>query len=421
MSNFAIKVEKLGKKYRIGAKQQPYQTLRESLVQVASSPFRKVRDLLSGQAYGASNLSEDFWALKDVSFEIKHGDVVGIIGRNGAGKSTLLKILSRITEPSLGYVDIYGRVGALLEVGTGFHPELTGRENVYLNGTILGMTRKEIDHKFDAIVDFAGVEKFIDTPVKHYSSGMGLRLGFAIAAFLEPEILIVDEVLAVGDAEFQKKCLGKMQDVAGEGRTVLFVSHNMSAILDLCQHVFWVNQGGIYRSGKSIEIVQEYLSEGNRHTEIDLTTHRGRRKESQALLQAIRLKAADNSSAIMMHGTLEFEVDFNAESQILPRMSLGFLIKDAFGHTIFATSMAQYEKIISNNKQHYTLRVTINDLPLSPGTFNISLYLGSGTYDLDVIENALYFDVIWNDALNLAFPSKASWGTIHFPVHWEVI
>lgn len=257
MSNVAIRVENLGKMYRIGGKQEKYSTLRDTLVDLAAAPFRKVRGLLRGES--ASGLQEEIWALKDVSFEVKHGEVVGIIGRNGAGKSTLLKILSRITEPTTGYADVYGRVGALLEVGTGFHPELTGRENVYLNGAILGMTRRDIDRKFDEIVDFAGIEKFIDTPVKHYSSGMGLRLGFAVAAHLEPEILVVDEVLAVGDAEFQKKCLGKMQDVAGEGRTVLFVSHNMDAILSLCASAYVLTDGRIDYTGAALDAVDFYL------------------------------------------------------------------------------------------------------------------------------------------------------------------
>ena len=221
MSDIAIRVDGLGKKYKIGGKQERYRTIRDTLTDAALSPLRRVKGLLRGEAYGASGLTETIWALKDVSFEIKHGEVVGIIGRNGAGKSTLLKILSQITEPSAGTVDLYGRVGSLLEVGTGFHPELTGRENVYLNGAILGMSRVEIDRKFDEIVDFSGVEKFIDTPVKHYSSGMQLRLGFAVAAHLEPEILVVDEVLAVGDAEFQKKCMGKMGDVARRAHGVV--------------------------------------------------------------------------------------------------------------------------------------------------------------------------------------------------------
>src|SRR6266498_47444 len=221
-----IKVHDLGKRYQIGAREEAYETLREAIVGVVRSPL---------QRFGRNRSAADVvWALRGVNFEVEPGEVVGIIGRNGAGKSTLLKILSRITKPTSGTVDLYGRVGSLLEVGTGFHPELTGRENIYLNGAILGMPRAEIRRKFDEIVEFAEIDKFLDTPVKRYSSGMYVRLAFAVAAHLEPEILIVDEVLAVGDAAFQKKCLGKMRDVTREGRTVLFVSHNMAAIQGLC-------------------------------------------------------------------------------------------------------------------------------------------------------------------------------------------
>ena len=259
VSNTAIRVENLGKQYRIGATQARYRTIRETVTDAARAPFVRAGKLLRGEATGAANLDETIWALKDVSFEVKHGEVVGIIGRNGAGKSTLLKILSRITEPTTGFVDLYGRVGSLLEVGTGFHPELTGRENIFLNGAILGMSRNDINRKFDEIVDFAEVERFIDTPVKHYSSGMYLRLAFAVAAHLEPEILLVDEVLAVGDAAFQKKCLGKMGDVAQEGRTVLFVSHNMGAVRTLCPRSIWLDQGQIYDVGASEPIVDAYL------------------------------------------------------------------------------------------------------------------------------------------------------------------
>ena len=237
MSDIAIKVENLSKKYTIGTKVSG--SLRETIVHKWNSLSNKTN----------SN-NEEFWALKDISFEVKQGEVLGIIGKNGAGKSTLLKVLSRITEPTSGRFVMNGRVSSLLEVGTGFHPELTGRENIYLNGTILGMTRKEVKQKFDEIVDFSGVEKFIDTPVKHYSSGMYVRLAFAVAAHLEPEILIIDEVLAVGDAEFQKKCLGKMDSVAKEGRTVLFVSHNMGAIKQLCNCGLLIQNGIIIKNGE---------------------------------------------------------------------------------------------------------------------------------------------------------------------------
>lgn len=261
MSDIVIKAENLSKKYIIGhqLQQGSYTALRDVLMQNARTLWNKTKDLATGKPVIQGDTTEEVWALKDVNFEIRRGEAVGIIGRNGAGKSTLLKVLSRITEPSTGRVTINGRVASLLEVGTGFHPELTGRENIYLNGTILGMTRKEIKKKFDEIVAFAEVEKYLDTPVKRYSSGMYVRLAFAVAAHLEPEILVIDEVLAVGDAKFQKKCLGKMGEVAKEGRTVLYVSHQMDMIRDLCRRCLLINEGSILADGNSDEIVEEYL------------------------------------------------------------------------------------------------------------------------------------------------------------------
>ncbi|MBN1537182.1 MAG: ABC transporter ATP-binding protein [Anaerolineales bacterium] len=255
MTDLAIRVENLGKEYRIGTQVDSYPTLRDTLVEAVKWPVRMIR-------HGYTSTVETIWALRDISFDVKQGEVLGVIGRNGAGKSTLLKILSRVTEPSEGYAEIHGRVGSLLEVGTGFHPELTGRENIFLNGAILGMKREEIEKKFDEIVDFSGVEKFIDTPVKRYSSGMYLRLAFAVAAHMEPEILVVDEVLAVGDAEFQRKCLGKMSDVAQEGRTVLFVSHNMSAIQRLTNETIILEKGKMVLRAPSAQAVDYYLSSG---------------------------------------------------------------------------------------------------------------------------------------------------------------
>ena len=256
MSDIAIRVENLGKRYRIGGKQEPYKTLRESLVDAVAAPVKALGSAIRRE----KNESRDntIWALDDVSFVVKHGEVIGVIGRNGAGKSTLLKVLSRITEPTSGLVEINGRVGSLLEVGTGFHPELTGRENIYLNGAILGMKRVEINRRFDEIVDFSGVEKFLDTPVKRYSSGMQVRLAFSIAAHLEPEILLVDEVLAVGDSEFQKKCLGKMGDVAKSGRTVLFVSHNMVSVESLCSRGLLFKDGRVEADGTIQETIARY-------------------------------------------------------------------------------------------------------------------------------------------------------------------
>ena len=262
MSDIVLKIENLGKKYTIGHQTENgrYMALRDVLMQNVRSFWYKTKDLVQGRPIIKGDTQEEVWALKDVSFEIRRGEVVGIIGRNGAGKSTLLKVLSRITEPSAGRVTIKGRIASLLEVGTGFHPELSGRENIYLNGAILGMTRQEIKRKFDEIVAFAEVEKFLDTPVKRYSSGMYVRLAFAVAAHLEPEILLVDEVLAVGDAAFQKKCLGKMGDVAREGRTVLFVSHNMGAINALCPKTVLLEQGSIVLIGDSSRVTETYLA-----------------------------------------------------------------------------------------------------------------------------------------------------------------
>ncbi|MDH3943093.1 MAG: polysaccharide ABC transporter ATP-binding protein [Anaerolineae bacterium] len=253
MSNIAIKAVNLGKVYKIRPDRGEVEsrTLQEDIIDIFNPKKKRAK--------------ESLWALKDVSFEINDGEVVGLIGRNGAGKSTLLKILARITEPTTGYVDLYGRTGSLLEVGTGFHSELNGRENIYLGGAVLGMTKKEIDRKFDEIVDFSGVEKFLNTPVKRYSSGMKVRLAFSVAAHLEPEILLVDEVLSVGDAEFRKKSLGKMNDVAKGGRTVVFVSHNMGAVRNLCERTIWLDQGGIEQSGDTNEVIKNYLSQYQVH------------------------------------------------------------------------------------------------------------------------------------------------------------
>ena len=265
MSDIAIRIENLSKRYRIGARQKRANTLRESLGNLVASPFDYLRSTLRGPSE-----EEIIWALKDVSFEVKQGEVVGIIGRNGAGKTTLLSVLSRITEPTEGRAEINGRVASLLAVGTGFHPELSGRENIYLNGAILGMKQAEIDRKFDEIVDFSGVEKFIDTPVKRYSSGMYVRLAFAVAAHLEPEILLIDEVLAVGDLGFQRKCLGKMEDVSTAGRTVLFVSHNMAMIEALCPRAMLLQDGQKVLEGPTPTVIAEYMDRFRAYSSTDL-------------------------------------------------------------------------------------------------------------------------------------------------------
>jgi lipopolysaccharide transport system ATP-binding protein len=292
----AIRVVNLGKQYHIGALHQRHPTLRDQLSDALVAPFRRAAKLIRGQATGAAELDETIWALEDVSFEVSSGEVVGIIGHNGAGKSTLLKVLSRITEPTLGWAEIRGRVGSLLEVGTGFHPELTGRENIYLNGAILGMRRTEIERKFDEMVDFAEVRKFIETPVKHYSTGMRLRLAFSVAAHLEPEILIVDEVLSVGDATFQRKCLNKMEDVGEHGRTVMFVSHNMPAVTRLCERTLLLNHGRLVADGPSHEVVGQYLSTGTGTTALcEWPDVRSAPGGEIARLRAVRIRNRDGN------------------------------------------------------------------------------------------------------------------------------
>ncbi len=317
MSDVAIHAENLSKRYRIG-KIERYKALRDVLTDTAA--FRTFASALRmRQSAKNGQVPSDFiWALKDLSFEIRHGEVVGVIGRNGAGKSTLLKILSRITEPTEGYARISGRVGSLLEVGTGFHPELTGRENIYLNGAILGMRKREIERKFDEIVAFAEVERFIDTMVKHYSSGMYLRLAFAVAAHLEPDIFLVDEVLAVGDAAFQQKCLGKVGDIAKQGRTVLFVSHNMGAVMQLCEYAIWLDGGRLAQSGQSADIVRAYLSAHTRlHGEWENPSRGDSNEAREVVIQAVRIKAQGASvGTVVAHMPFRIEINYTIRTPV---------------------------------------------------------------------------------------------------------
>ncbi len=377
MSDIAIRVDNVGKYYRINTQMDYYPTLRDTLVDMAKMPFRVIK-------YGLPTSHETIWALRNVSFEVKTGEVLGVIGRNGAGKSTLLKILSRVTEPSEGYAEIHGRVGSLLEVGTGFHPELSGRENIYLNGAILGMKRSEIQHKFDEIVDFSGVEKFIDTPVKRYSSGMYLRLAFAVAAHMEPEILVVDEVLAVGDAEFQRKCLGKMSDVANEGRTVLFVSHNMSAILRLTRETIVLDKGKMLMRSPSNEAVDYYLSSG-------LAMEGERRWQAEEIPAgaapfqpiAMRIRNAQGQIAESVRSIepLTVEVEYQLESAVND-LRVGVYLMNTHGEVIFTSfdtdDPIQYEQYSVRQAGHYVSRCTIPSDLLNEGRYmlgvNASIY-----------------------------------------------
>jgi len=368
MSDWIIKVEGLGKRYRLNHLQQGqrYITLREVVVDRFKRLFQTSRPL--------SPTSEDFLALKDISFDIKEGQAVAIIGRNGAGKSTLLKILSRITEPTTGTVRLKGRVSSLLEVGTGFHPELTGRENIYLNGTILGMTKKEIDRKLDAIIAFSGVEKFVDTPVKRFSSGMQVRLAFAIAAHLEPEILVVDEVLAVGDAAFQKKCLGKMQDVTAEGRTVLFVSHDLGAVEKLCSRAILLEGGRYEADGPTSQTIARYQDSLVQGASADLTVRKDRK--GAGLVRFTRIQILDENGReqnVFLSGKpLRVRMHYSAcDSKMLMncRVSLTF---NGWGKTYFLASTELYIDGCVSLAPDGFIDCIVDELPLSLGTY----YLG---------------------------------------------
>lgn len=397
MSDVAIRVENLSKRFVLGER-VGIKTFREALQDLITTPFRRLWKPNGNTDEPKVDTDRVIWALKDVSFEVKHGEVLGIIGPNGAGKSTLLKILSRITEPTSGYAEIRGRVGSLLEVGTGFHPELTGRENVYLNGAILGMSRAEIKRKFDDIVSFAGVEKFIDTPVKRYSSGMQVRLAFAVAAHLDPEILIIDEVLAVGDAEFQKRCLGKMNEVARSGRTVLFVSHNMAAVEALCNTGLLMRAGKICAFGKVGSVIQTYrgaILASDRAIFVDLIHHRGRPPGVPALMRCAWTHGGDYSPVDSFAMGEEFcvSVEFCLHSPILP--VLGLVFKTSFGSPIFAVDnrfipAPHIKTPVSRGR----MTCKIQALPLMPGEYFIDLYLGDQFRSIDRVHDALGFCVL---------------------------
>ena len=423
MSSPVIRVEGLSKRYRIGAI-QGYKTFREAIVDAATAPFRHLRRILTSTSTMSHQPSANnyIWALKDVSFEVKKGEVVGIIGRNGAGKTTLLKILSRITEPTKGRVELRGRVGSLLEVGTGFHPELTGRENIYLNGAILGMKRAEIKKKFDKIVAFAEIEKFIDTPVKRYSSGMYVRLAFAVAAHLEPEILLVDEVLAVGDASFQKKCLGKMGDVAKEGRTVLFVSHNMGAINRLCKRTIWLNEGRIVIDGVTEEVVSKYLT-STASMEGQYVWEEGISNVGVDEIKIFSVKVFNNDSRVS--STIDVRKPFIIEIHYriykpLQYCRVGFLLTTADGIPVF-------EAYDSDNEQYagpreigdYLIKCEIPPYLLNAGRYIVTLNAGiPNVKNLAYLEGILSLNIEDTGAVGSHMHSKRQ-GIIRPKLKWE--
>jgi lipopolysaccharide transport system ATP-binding protein len=385
-SDVAIAVRGLTKEYVI-AHEEKYTTLGEKMLATLKNPLRRPK-------------TERFLALSDVSFDVKVGEVVGIIGRNGAGKSTLLKVLSRITEPTSGEVRLYGRVASLLEVGTGFHPELTGRENIFLNGAILGMTRAEIRRHFDAIVDFAEIEKFLDTPVKRYSSGMYVRLAFAVAAHLNPEILIVDEVLSVGDAEFQKKCLGKMQEVSrGEGRTVLFVSHNMAAVESLCHSGVFLEKGALTLRDTSAKVVDRYINSQK------IATDRNSRRifdrppggASPWMKSAAVLCDGVGSKTIPMGSTLSLEVEFASDTGLVVP-EIGFIIFGQHGMAaINANNQFLRTARFGQPVKEGMVRCDLGAVPLVAGHYTISLWFGRGGIDTHIAREALDFEIVERD------------------------
>lgn len=399
MSDIAIRVENLGKKYHIGGKQERYSTLRDSLVQGISAPFKRIGGLLRGEAAAASDLSEEIWALKDVSFDIKHGDIVGIIGRNGAGKSTLLKILSQITEPTTGRAEIYGRVGALLEVGTGFHPELTGRENIFLNGAILGMRRKEMERKFDEIVDFSGVEKFIDTPVKHYSSGMQMRLAFAVAAHLEPEILIVDEVLAVGDAEFQKKCMGKMGEVAKGGRTVLFVSHNLAAVESFCVRGVMLDRGSVICDDIVSNAIDSYIGVQKRNYTC-LADVKERKGNGNLIFTDGQVEGIDTDTYKSIQTFSDFKIllKFSRNPKVSIRnFQIDIGINNHLDERIAWLSTSNTDDSAKLDDKDNSVEFIVRNCPLAPGEYNCNLFCAINGDVADWIANVLSFTIVEKD------------------------
>jgi lipopolysaccharide transport system ATP-binding protein len=421
MTDIAIQVEGLSKQYHIGGLQQRHSTLRDTLTDVFVSSIHRASRRLRGQATHAADLNATIWALKDVSFDVKRGEAVGIIGRNGAGKTTLLKILSLITEPTEGYAKVRGRVGSLLEVGTGFHSELTGRENIYLNGAILGMKKTEIDRKFDEIVAFAEVEKFLDTPVKHYSSGMYVRLAFAVAAHLEPEILLIDEVLAVGDIDFQKKCLGSMQSVANSGRTVLVVSHNMALIESLCGDAIWLDKGEIRSRGPARDVVADYVTQPRLSRSEDLLHHPGRRLNTTARFSSIQITTSgDDGQDIKMGGGITVRLGIVAD-QPIQKPWIGIQIRTPFNQLLFhiANREAGYE--LSPIYGNYVVSCHVEKLNLLPGRYTLDLILADMSNTLyDEVPAAAYFDVRPSDVLGTGMPMGKEYGIVFFSSRWEL-
>src|SRR6266853_3119476 len=409
----SLEIQGLSKLYRLGRAQHD-QMLRERLVEMIKRPFGGMKEV------------ESIWALRDISFDADEGEVIGIVGRNGAGKSTLLKILSRITYPTSGEVKVNGRVASLLEVGTGFHDELTGRENIYLNGSILGMRKREVEERFDAIVDFSGVEQFIDTPIKHYSSGMRLRLGFAVAAHLEPDVLIVDEVLAVGDAAFQKKCISAMQDLRGGGRTVLFVSHNMAAVENLCSRGLWIANGQLCLDGPTHEVIEAYMASfaASDSASNELTAVDGRRGSGEVRYTRIEFLSTDGDLQTVTRSgkSLVVRMHYRA-SQLIEHPSFGFRLYTDLGTLVTDTSTWLHGLVIPNLPAgDGYLDLEIDSLNLLPARYYLSLFIGSSVsqHVYEALENALHLDIEEAAIYGSSRRFSNKYGLVFFPQRWRL-
>jgi lipopolysaccharide transport system ATP-binding protein len=423
VADLAIRARGLGKRYRLGQRREAYGSLRESLSRAVGARVRGLGGRLTGRAAPERAAPEDIWALRDVSFEIPHGDVVGLIGRNGAGKSTLLKILGRVTDPTEGRGEIHGRVGSLLEVGTGFHSELSGRDNIFLSGAILGMRRAEIVRRFDEMVAFAELDRFIDTPVKHYSSGMYVRLAFAVAAHLEPEILLVDEVLTVGDAEFQKKCLGRMGDVARQGRTVLFVSHNVGAIKALCTSAILLEGGRLALRGPVEDCVRRYAaSSGATATDATIPLADRRRRYPADLVRFTQLTLLDGDGlatrSFRYNEPMVVRVRFAAAQRL--RVSVEVLLKGASGERIARFGSAKFQGVwfqaVAEGETEVELHVP--RLPLARGRYTLDLVLVIAHQWLDYVEDAGFFDVEESDPGGTGYAYEQAEGFVHLDHEW---
>ena len=421
MSNIAISCQGLSKQYAIG-QDRGYKALRDVIAKAAAKPFQYLRSP-EIKSNGAAT-RESIWALKDLSLEIESGEVVGIIGRNGAGKSTLLKLLSRITRPTQGHATITGRVGSLLEVGTGFHPELTGRENIYLNGAIIGMRKAEIDKKFDEIIDFAEVEKFVDTPVKRYSSGMYVRLAFGVAAHMETEVLLVDEVLAVGDLAFQKKCLGKMGKVARDGRTVLLVSHNMAAILNLCRTTLSLDGGRLRKFGETASVVQDYMlaSEVNKTSELELRQDRSGSGDIRFTSLTLESSTGEPSASVFAGDEAVFVVGYTKKRAVRRNVAVDMALCDGIGQRLLTLSSRFSGDTLDSlpDKGFFICRVP--RFPLLPGSYSVDLWCGEATgATIDYLHRAIDFEVGEGDFYKTGkLPDKSRHGHFMCDHSWLV-